>query len=89
MRASIGRDVRNEGGSPECPRGKTNLSRFSHLSRLAPSVTRVVIFVSRHFARQLKQKETARSLTMSQQNKNKLSSSSKERSYTFVAIAMN
>ena len=53
-------DARNEGGSP---RRKKRVSLFSCLSRLAPSVTRVVICVSRAFCSTDQEKrETARSL---------------------------
>ena len=55
------RDARNGGGSP---RRKKSDSLFSCLSRLAPSITRVVIYVSRAFCSMDQEKrETARSIT--------------------------
>ena len=60
-RAGKPRDARNEGGSP---RRKKSDSLFSCLSRLAPSITRVVIYVSRAFCSMDQEKrESARSIT--------------------------
>ena len=60
-RAAKPRDARNEGGSP---RRKKSNSLFSCLSCLAPSITRVVIYVSRAFCSMDQEKrESARSIT--------------------------
>ena len=51
-------------GSGEAARRAKRGRRFSCLSRLAPSVTRVAICVSRVLLDELQKKETARSLTL-------------------------
>ena len=59
-RAAKPRDARNEGGSPK---RKKSDSLFSCLSRLAPSITRVVTYVSRAFcSMDQEKKKTARSV---------------------------